>query len=93
MAKRYPANFVNPLIRLKRNGKQYTNIKTWVDEQKRIRSINGIKPQEISRDTYFKGNRTELNLSEKDLLHIQILREHGLRLPLKDEDFKEDDKR
>ena len=52
----------------------------------------GINPDDISRETYSKGNRTELKLDPEQLAKIEIFRELGIKYSWSDDDFITDKK-
>ena len=99
MATRTNTKILKPLVIFKRNGKPYSNYKSWLAERERIKKQvlelrkSSIKPEHISKDTRPKGNRIELKLDDVSLLHIEILRELGIKKTWSDNDFILDNKR
>mgnify|MGYP003681428440 CR=1 FL=1 len=99
MATRTNTKILKPLVIFKRNGKPYSNYKSWLAERERIKKQvlelrkSSIKPEHVSKDTRPKGNRIELKLDDVSLLHIEILRELGIKKTWSDNDFILDNKR
>ena len=103
MATRTNTKILKPLVIFKRNGKPYSNYKSWLAERERIKKQgtkliselrkSSIKPEHVSKDTRPKGNRIELKLDDVSLLHIEILRELGIKKTWTDNDFILDNKR
>ena len=99
MATRTNTKILKPLIIFKRNGKQYSNYKSWLADRERIKKQvselrkTSIKAEHISKETRPRGNRVELKLDDVSLLHIEILRKLGIQKTWTDEDFILDDKR
>ena len=99
MATRTNTKINKPLIIFKRNGKPCSNYIEWINDQKRIKKQvselrkTSIKAEHISKETRPRGNRVELKLDDVSLLHIEILRDLGIKKTWSDDDFILDDKR
>ena len=83
-----------PLVQIKRNGKHYSNYNEIEENTKRVFELKntGINPDDVSRETYSKGNRTELKLDPEQLAKIEIFRELGIKYSWSDDDFITDKK-